>query len=71
MAAAAKAVDLTAQGLFPDKDNASQDPKCVVIAQVISQIATYAFCPPVISQEEWQEHAKKRYALLAAPKKLS
>lgn len=66
-----KAIDLTPRGLFPDKDNALQDPKCLVIAEVISQIAAHALCPPTIEQEEWQEIARKRYALLSEPKKLS
>lgn len=61
-------LNLTPQGLFPEKVNADQDPKCRVIAKVIAELFEHSSVFQKFTQVQVQENAQKRYEYLSKPK---
>ncbi len=63
-------LDLTPRGLFPAKESPDADPRCVIISQIMQQLARR---DPTnrISQRAMQDYANARYIYLAQGPKLS
>jgi hypothetical protein len=63
-------LDLSPVALFPNHPAAAQDKKCVVIANVIRELAQ--FCDmSTVTQVDVQNNAQKRYAFLSQTNKSS
>ncbi len=64
-------LNFTPEALFPHIPNASQDPKCVVIAQVIKVWVTKFLAEGnEVERQQVLDDAKLRYKLLSEGKKL-
>lgn len=65
-----ESLDLTPKGLFPNKEDAPQNPKCIIIAEVIQQLTQKADMSAV-KQAHLQNHAEERYKYLSEQNRLS
>lgn len=63
-------VDLSLARLFPEMPQASEDPKCCVIAKAMQQMARFTDLS-VYTAEEIQADAAKRYAFLCEERRIS
>lgn len=62
--------DFSPVALFPMKEDAAKDPRCVVVAEVIQQLAQKADMSDV-TQKTLQDIANKRYTNLTQSGKIS
>lgn len=63
-------LDLTPKGLFPNKEDAAQNSKCIIIAEVIQQL-TKTSDLSAVTQTDLRNHAEKRYVDLSQENRLS
>jgi hypothetical protein len=63
-------INLTPAALFPNKENAACDDKCVIIANVIQQLVRNLDMSS-ITQNTLLENAEVRYADISKPERLS
>lgn len=63
-------LDFSVQGLFPLRENSSEDQKCLIISKIIQELAEHSDLEDV-SQEFLNYHAESRYIYLSEEKKLS
>jgi len=65
-----KSIDLSPSGLFPNKETAAQDEKCLIISKVYQQMLEKCDMTSV-NQEILREDAAKRYSFLSEESKLA
>jgi hypothetical protein len=63
-------LDWTPQGLFPNREEAAIDPKCLVISKVMQALAKHYDMSHAM-QAELLDQADKRYTYLSSPIKLT
>lgn len=62
-------LDLTLNGIFPDKSDASNDKKCLIISKLYQEMSQHLNMSRV-TQEEIKKEAQGRYAYLSREKRL-